>query len=75
MDVKPKHYLAYLVKRHAEHSYLGSSKKARALLVEELMLKTLIDPNSPSFQLLPLGLHALLHLATQGLVTSSAFFP
>ena len=62
MGVKPKHYLAHVVKWHADHPDLGSSKNARALHVEELMLKTLIDPNSPSFQLPPPGLLALPHL-------------
>jgi hypothetical protein len=61
-SVKPKHYLAHLARWHADHPELGSSRKARTLFADELMLKTPIDPDSPCFQLPPPGLLALPHL-------------
>jgi hypothetical protein len=62
MGVKPKHYLTHLTKWHTDHSEANMSKKARMLLVEELMLKGPIDPDLPEFQLPPPGLLALPHL-------------
>jgi hypothetical protein len=62
MGVKPKHYLTHLTKWHTDHSEANMSKKARMLLVEELMLKGPIDPDLPEFQLPQLGLLALPHL-------------
>jgi hypothetical protein len=39
IGVKPKHYLTYLIKWHTDHLDANTSKKARMLLVEELILK------------------------------------
>jgi hypothetical protein len=64
--VKPKHYPAHLARWHVDHPELGLSKKARTLLVDELMLKTPIDSDSPCFQLPPPGLLALPHLPIHG---------
>ena len=60
--VKPKQYGTHLRRYHADHPKIASSKKERELVVEELMLKSPIDPDSPSFQLPPAGLLALPHL-------------
>ncbi|CAN9210663.1 hypothetical protein AA0121_g11547 [Alternaria tenuissima] len=62
MGVKPKHYLTHLTKWHTDHPEVNTSKKARMLLVEELLLKGPIDPDLPEFQLPQLGLLALPHL-------------
>lgn len=62
IGVRPKHYLAHLTRSHAEHPILGSSKDARTQLVEELMLKSPVDPDSACFQLPPAGQLALPHL-------------
>ncbi|KAL5373648.1 hypothetical protein PMIN06_012450 [Paraphaeosphaeria minitans] len=62
MGVRLKHYLAHLARRHADHPDLGSSKHARMLLSEELMLKSPVDPDSPCFRLPPAGQLALPHL-------------
>jgi hypothetical protein len=51
MGVKPKHYLTDLTRWHTDQSEANTSKKARMLLVEELMLKGLTDPDLPEFQL------------------------
>jgi hypothetical protein len=44
MGVKPNHYLTHLSKWHTDHSEVNTSKKARMLLIEELMLKGPTDP-------------------------------
>lgn len=51
IGVKPPHYLTHLTKWHANHSEVKASKKARLLLVKELMLKSPANPNLPEFQL------------------------
>ena len=62
MGVKPKHYLTHLTRWHTDHLEVNTSKKARMLLVEELMLKGPTDPDLPEFQLPQPGLLALPHL-------------
>lgn len=62
MGVKPNHYFGHLTRHHGDHPKLGSSKHERKMVVEELMLKSPVDPNSPSFQAPPAGLLALPHL-------------
>jgi hypothetical protein len=62
MGVKPLHYLRHLIKWHANQSEVKASKKAKLLLVEELMLKDSSDPDLPGFQLPRPGQLALPHL-------------
>jgi hypothetical protein len=61
VGVKPNHYLTHLTKWHTDHSEVNTSKKARMLLVEELMLQGVTDPDLPGFQLPQPGLLALPH--------------
>ncbi|KAI5364340.1 hypothetical protein J4E82_011544 [Alternaria postmessia] len=56
MGVKPKHYLTHLTMWHTDHPEVNTSKKARMLLVEELLLKGPTDPDLPEFQLPQQGL-------------------
>lgn len=62
MGVKPLHYLTHLTKWHANHSELKGPKKAKLLLVEELMRKNPTNPDLPGFQLPRPGQLALPHL-------------
>lgn len=62
VGVKPKHYLTHLTRRHAEHPELRCSKKSLLALVEQLMLKSPLDPDSPSFRIPSVGRLALPHL-------------
>lgn len=47
--VKLNHYTAHLMRCHTDHPKLGSSKKVR-IVVEELMQKSPINPDTPCFQ-------------------------
>jgi hypothetical protein len=61
--VKPEHYLTHLTKWHADHPELKTSRKARRLVVDELMLKSPSDPELPEFQLPQPNLLALPYLS------------
>jgi hypothetical protein len=50
IGVKPPHYLIHLTNWDANHSEVKTSKKARLLVVEELMLKSTTNPDLPEFQ-------------------------
>ena len=60
--ISPSQYTSHLTRFHADHPGLSSSKKARTLLSEKLLLKCPTDPNSPDFPLPSAGRLPLPHL-------------